>query len=620
MKTRIGSIIKELKINHHILSMEKHDTRVFRERDLEKYSSAFTLSDMEIFIFPELLYALVYANIMSPEIWKWRDDPWFKGIEKMGPLKKVHRLKQYIMEHYDFNLDLETWGLTDKHTEINRFRDFIDMETLSRSNALFGYEGDKYYFDLDIRKHFGLDKYDTDIIPYWKTETVEAMNAFRFKPDHQNGAGECVSLACLYVAAMFIVARIPLADIYMMGTSLHSQNFILIDEGVITNNRRIVTKSMWYNGTELSALARRALEHEEVTIVAHPSGYIHSVYPEATIDPSSYKRFRDRISKFLETQVNFEIFINFLRDYSRHQKLFQIVFFCQGMKKFIKLERAFGYEHGSKNRLGEKTGKKLLCEIDEEEMKLAIYPGRLVLSPDDEIFRTRPYLEFIGLLTEKFPGLKENHDFITDLKKFVHLIPRIPSENKSFSQGPRSNMLSRPGDPDSAASRQLTTSNANEGSDQGKKSTDTILPSSSREEIISILSSRRATDPTADLAFYAGRFMDSCDWRPFLKAAFERNPVSIDSFAGQSPDEIFSELRSWPDESIYDGNRLAMPDEVVNYKRGDGMEKAIALMNILKARHLGGNIQLTVSGSEVKLKGQGVHYEFSTLKSIRGLD
>ena len=33
---------------------------------LEKYSSAFTLSDMEIFIFPQLFYPLVLANIMSP--------------------------------------------------------------------------------------------------------------------------------------------------------------------------------------------------------------------------------------------------------------------------------------------------------------------------------------------------------------------------------------------------------------------------------------------------------------------------------------------------------------------------------------------------------------------------
>ena len=35
----------------------------------EEKSSATTLSDMEIFIFPELMYSLVLANIPSPRIW-----------------------------------------------------------------------------------------------------------------------------------------------------------------------------------------------------------------------------------------------------------------------------------------------------------------------------------------------------------------------------------------------------------------------------------------------------------------------------------------------------------------------------------------------------------------------
>lgn len=47
----------------------------------------------------------------------------------------------------------------------------------------------KYYFSVDIRKHFGLDKYTSNIIPYWKTETVEAMNAFKYKENHHVGAG-----------------------------------------------------------------------------------------------------------------------------------------------------------------------------------------------------------------------------------------------------------------------------------------------------------------------------------------------------------------------------------------------------------------------------------------------
>ena len=137
-------------------------------KTLEKYSSAFTLSDMEIFIFPELFYPLMLANIISPVLWEWRDDPWFKDIEKRGFSYKVNRIKQFIIQNYVFNLDLTTWGLTTKSREIERFRDFFDMELLKQSNALFGYEGDKYYFDIDIRKHFGLDKFDSDIIPYWK--------------------------------------------------------------------------------------------------------------------------------------------------------------------------------------------------------------------------------------------------------------------------------------------------------------------------------------------------------------------------------------------------------------------------------------------------------------------
>ena len=50
-------------------------------KELEKYSSAITLSDMEIFVFPELMYSLVLANIMSPILWKWRQEDCFKKLE-----------------------------------------------------------------------------------------------------------------------------------------------------------------------------------------------------------------------------------------------------------------------------------------------------------------------------------------------------------------------------------------------------------------------------------------------------------------------------------------------------------------------------------------------------------
>ena len=265
----------------------------------EEKSSAITLSDMEIFVFPELMYSLVLANILSPRIWAWRELDTFKNIREMRPKKRLQKLRQHIMDNYVFNLDLNTWGLTKQQNELKRFAPFLSPDEIAKSNALFGYQGDVYYYDIDIRRHFGLDKYDGDTIPYWKTETVEAMDAFRHKDGYSTGAGECVSLAGLYAAAAFVVCGLPLEDIYLMATPLHSQNYINVDSGILTNNRRLVTKAMWANGTVISSQARRALEHERVTIVSHISGFIHLLYKEASINPEVYGKFSSNLKEYL---------------------------------------------------------------------------------------------------------------------------------------------------------------------------------------------------------------------------------------------------------------------------------------------------------------------------------
>ena len=358
-------------------------------RSVERYSSAITLSDMEVFIFPELLYALVLANIMSPRLWQWRNDPWFAGIGRMSPQRRLQRLKQYIIDHFSFNLDLDTWGLTTKGRELARFAPFIGREVLEKSNALFGYEGDKYYFDIDIRRHFGLDKYSTDSIPYWKTETLEAMESFRFKQGYPAGAGECVSLSTLYAAAAFVVAEIPLDNIYLLATPLHSQNFLDVGGGVLTNNRRLVTHTMWFNGTELSAKARRALDNEQVTIVADRTGYIHSLYPQATIAPERYREFSGRLRSFLSVDfIDFEILANFLRYQSKLQRCFQIAHVAFDKTRYIEAEKVFAYEHNSKARVSDGTRSLLLSDIEEDEFYPEPIPGRLMLNDLEEFFRT----------------------------------------------------------------------------------------------------------------------------------------------------------------------------------------------------------------------------------------
>ena len=531
---------------------------------------------MEIFVFPELLYSLVLANIMSPRIWEWKNHDWFRKLDTMKPYKKVQRLKQFIIDHYEFNLDLDTWGLTTKESEVARFAPYMDEKTIGQCNALFGYEGDKHYFSLDIRKHFGLDKYTSNMIPYWKTETLEAMDAFRFKDDYRVGAGECVSLSTLYAAALFIICDIPLEDIFLIATPLHSQNFINVNDGVLTNNRRLVTKNMWFNGTDLTARAQRALRHEQVTIVANNTGYIHTVYPEATIAPESFAQFRETLDAFTTTEITLEILANFLRDRSEYQKCFQLKYLRHGKEQYLPIERAYAYEHGSPYKVSDDaTRDKLLNEIDEYDFYTEPIADRIQLNKLSEYLKNNPISHFDD---ESMKGLADKIDCTKDMNRkmtvieglvdFVHLDPELPDTASKQFNGPGPIELK---------------------------------PGMAREEIMEYLAGIRANHTVADLAFYASRDLSVTDWQPFLKAAFERNPVIIEVTRKFSDAELIQTLQDLANESIYDGSRLAQPDEVWNFHRGDGLERAIALAGVWKNRYPDTEVELNSSGNEVTL-------------------
>jgi len=554
--------------------------------ELEKYSSAITLSDMEIFVFPELMYSLLLANIMSPIIWQWRELDCFKKLEDKSTYRKLMRLKQFIIDEFEFNLDLETWGLTNQSRELNRFEKFISPDDISRSNALFGYHGDEYYFDVDIRRHFGLDKYDSDIIPYWKTETLEAMNAFRLKEGYKTAAGECVSLSALYAAAAFVVCGIPLEDIYMILTPLHSQNFIDIQDGILTNNRRLVTKTMWFNGTEISNRAQRALRNENITIVAHSSGYIHCFYKEATIDKKCYQKFNIKLDEYLSVDLSLAVFANFLRSNHKYQKYFQVCRDCHGQPNFLKAETLFHYEHGSNYRVADKTFEKLLAEVSDEDFVPYQLPGRIRCDQlDDLIQQYKPDLNktqdksaFIKFIK---PVIPEPENFANNLADFLHTKAKLPGQDKNFL----------PSDPIE------------------------ISPEQSREQIIDYLRHKRQSNKTADLAFYAYRDMESCRWAPFVKAALERNPVSLQMTDSMSIEQAYEWLGQMQNDSIYDNKRLAQPDEVANYRTGDGLEKAFLLANVIHKREPTQYMEIIANKNDVFLKGKK-EYSFKSTKGL----
>ncbi|MEA2069489.1 MAG: hypothetical protein U9P12_09840, partial [Verrucomicrobiota bacterium] len=387
---------------------------------------------------------------------------------------------------------------------------------------------------------------------------------------------------------LFIICDIPLEDIFLIATPLHSQNFIDVNDGILTNNRRLVTKNMWFNGTDLTARAQRALRHEQVTIVANNTGFIHTVYPEATIDPDSFERFRHKLDAFTTTQITYETLANFLRDRSEHQGCFQIKYMRHGKEQYLPIERAFAYEHGSPYKVSDKaTCDKLLDQVDEYDFYTAPIPDRIQINKLSDFLKGNPISHFdeasMKNLAEQIDctgDMDRKMGVIEGLVDFIHLDPELPEIGSKTFDGPGPVELK---------------------------------PGMAREEIIQYLETLRGSHPIADLAFYASRDLAVTDWKPFLKAAFERNPVIIDATKDLSDDTLFHTLEALPNESIYDGTHIAQPDEVWNFQRGDGLERAIALSNVWKSRHPGKAIELTVSGNKVLLE-LGTHQLQFTLK------
>jgi len=395
----------------------------------------------------------------------------------------------------------------------------------------------------------------------------------------------------LYAAALFIVAGVPLKDLYLMATPLHSQNYVDLDDGILTNNRRLVTKKMWCNGTALSAQARRALENEQVTVVAHETGWVHAVYQEATMAREIYEQFSAKLRTFLDTPLSDEIMGNFLRHKRDIQKCFQLRHIIHGTNHYVPLEVAFQYEEGCSFLVTDQTRENLLAEIDMDQFVTTRFPGRIVLNDlEDYVRREKPNLnhpEDVARLKEQFACSCLNAEWAMEsLIRFCHVEPKMPAVSERVF-GPAGEPLG-------------------------------LTRDMSREALIARLESLRSSTPVVDLAFHAYRDLNRTGSEPFLKAALDRNPVSLAGAKPMSDDEVLAVILAMPDESIYDeAGRLAQPDEVWNYGRGDGAEKAVLLANILKDRNPGMLARIEVRPDRVVLDMNGLRYEFVSGKGLR---
>ena len=119
------------------------------------------------------------------------------------------------------------------------------------------------------------------------------------------------------------------------------------------------------------------------------------------------------------------------------------------------------------------------------------------------------------------------------------------------------------------------------------------------------------------LTIYASRLMDRIDWLPFVKAALERNPVCFSELEGKSIEEVYKLLVEMTNQSIYDDKRLALPDEVWNFGRGDGIEKALVMADIIVQNDKSADISIVADNKKISLTYNKKDYIFESEKKFK---
>jgi hypothetical protein len=174
------------------------------------------------------------------------------------------------------------------------------------------------------------------------------------------------------------------------------------------------------------------------------------------------------------------------------------------------------------------------------------------------------------------------HEMFTELKEFIYTEPKIPDTGKEYA----------------------TTEYLN------------ISIDDTREKIITKIHRLSKKAETALLALYVYRDMEMIDWLPFIKASIERNPVAFNNLSRKSSMEVFEALQKLSEESIYEGKRLALPDEVWNFRHGDGLEKAILMACIIHHHDHEAEIKIDSRNKKVILHARGESFRFNSRKGF----
>jgi hypothetical protein len=259
---------------------------------------------------------------------------------------------------------------------------------------------------------------------------------------------------------------------------------------------------------------------------------------------------------------------------------------CTGNERYISIEKMFEYEHSSKYTLSTETRGLLVKEIEEDEFHLSPIPGKISFNNVESIL-LKHHGSGLQEIENEFVKISVTpeliHEMFSEIADFISTEPKLPGNNKNYI---------------SSTVPHLSYDYSRE------KITDSILKLSDKSEL-------------CELALYVYRNMEKIDWLPFIKAAMERNPVCHAEMTGKSIQEVYEKLSIMSGDSVYDSKRLALPDEVWNFKHGDGIEKALQLANFIIMSDKSSIVSIDIDNGKVHLKHNGIDYPFNSKKSFK---
>jgi hypothetical protein len=274
----------------------------------------------------------------------------------------------------------------------------------------------------------------------------------------------------------------------------------------------------------------------------------------------------------------------------QYHTLFQYSTIHNGSRTYILIKEIFEQENASKNSFNNDSRNALIDEISLDNTSKQPYNDSFIIN-DFEYFIAKNNISSTALAKDyllKSAYNKEQYNCITDIfdkiEEFIKTVPKLPSTNKIYGKTPPLK----------------------------------ILPSMNRNDIINYLENMKEINPVADLAFYSYRKIDSIEqWYPFLMAAWQRNPVSLQGLENKTLEERYYILNEMNNQSIYEEhNRLAQPDEVWNFGTGDGLEKIILLANTLINNDSCDHFTISIKNNKATLIVNKTSFTFNTSFTI----